>query len=103
MIGRHRGHLAFGRQQSVKIRFVTMTVDDIYFIRSCEFPNGKSELQIQLTPTYENSIGDIVPDGFFRNFLMGVISVSDDAEDRLTMIGLLQAFGQLNRDSFRAK
>jgi hypothetical protein len=95
--------LAFGRQQSVKIRFVTMAVDNIHSIRSYEFPNGKSELQIQLTPTCENSIGNIVPDGFFRNFLMGIVNVSDDAEDWLTMICFLQAFRQLDCDPFRAK
>ena len=80
-----------------------MAVYDIYSIRSYEFPNGKSELQIQLTPTFENSIGNIVPDGFFRNFLMGVVNVSYDAKDWLTMICFLQAFRQLDCDSFRAK
>jgi hypothetical protein len=103
MIRRHRGHLAFGRQQSVKIRFVTMAVEDIHSIRFYEFPNGKSELQIQPTSTCENGVRDIVPGGFFRNFLMGIVNISDDAEDRLTMIRFLQAFGQLDCDSFRAE
>jgi hypothetical protein len=80
-----------------------MAVNDIHSIRFYEFPNGKSKLQIQLTPTCENSIGDIVPDGFFGNFLMGVVNVPDDAKDRLTMICFLQAFGQLDCDSFRAE
>jgi len=43
------------------------------------FLTEKNELQIQLTPTCEKSIGDTVPVGFFRNFLMGVVNVSDDA------------------------
>jgi hypothetical protein len=80
-----------------------MTVYDIYSILFYEFPNGENELQIQLTPTRKNSIGDIVPDGFFQNFLMGVVNVSDDAENGLTMIRFLQAFRQLDCDSFRTK
>jgi hypothetical protein len=66
-----------------------MTVYDIYSILSDELSHGKNKFQIQLTPTGENGVGNAVLLGFLQNFLMGIVSIPDDTENRLTTIRFL--------------
>ena len=86
MICRHRGDSALGRQQSIKIGFVPMTVDDVYSILLDELSDRKNQFEIQWTPACENSTVNPMALGFLQNLFVGVVDISYDTENRLTTI-----------------